>query len=107
LTPDRYDLASAEAIDHAWLQYEAERRDLQFGGWYPRRAYYVDHREIVVTVDLAREFILTCLHEHFGRGHIQGRHHTVPVGEIEQDYRDRLTSLEQHGQLRRPQVIQP
>jgi hypothetical protein len=102
-----YELASIEAIADAWLEYEATRRDRTYGGTYQKRAYYADDREIFVAVDIDREFIFTCYHEHYDRGHVRSRNRTTLPGERRERYLEYMEFLEVNGLMDKPTIIRP
>src|SRR5437016_2631313 len=71
---NEYEKTSIEVVEKAWLQYEAEARDVGASNYSERRVYYVDDRLIETVTNLEREVIIACWHDHWHSGgkHVAG-----------------------------------
>jgi hypothetical protein len=66
VTKKEYSNTSILVQRDAWLEYEAqEAKDGRYDDFYPRSAYFVDDREIKVTLTLDRALILSSYHRHY------------------------------------------
>jgi hypothetical protein len=90
VTKDEYETRSYRVILTRWLEYECEEWSPAEQRYYPRRTHYVDSQEVRVIADWSEGAINTCFHEHYDRDHVPGRHNTVPLGELQNDYKKHL-----------------
>jgi len=90
ITKDEYEMRSIRVITARWLEYECEEWSPSEQRYYPRRTHYVDAQEVKVIADWSEGTIKTCYHEHYDLGHVTGRHNSVPLGELQGDYKRHL-----------------
>src|SRR5262249_24754337 len=87
LSLQEYERRSYQVLVSWWLEWVGKHWSPKEQRYYPLRTYYVDEQEVVVIADWSEGAIKSCLHEHYDRPHVAGRHPTVPVGERQNDYK--------------------
>lgn len=121
VSEDDYEEASQEVFEEHWYAYEAEFLEanqdyvtLEGGARVMRsrleyqsaRTTFVDDRMVLAVTDLSQTYFVTCYHEHYGKGHVEGQHRDRrTLGERRDEYKRSVAHKVKARRLRSLEVL--